>query len=168
MLVNKDSLSLLMKPLAYRVLPSLHLLVFLALSLFTVDPVMAEVYKWVDEDGKVQYGDRPGNDSAEEIKLKKSPDHDAGLSERRETQKKMLDIYKEERVEKQEQRVKSDEERQKRKIKCAAAKKKLQGIRNAGFLYEKTDDPLNPRILSTEERTRAEAQIKAAIKHWCQ
>lgn len=172
MMVNKDSPSLPIKTPAYRMLQSRcwtpPLSVFLALSFTVADPVMAEVYKWIDKDGKVQYGDRPGNDSAEEIKLKGPPEHDADLTERRETQKKMLDIYKEERMEKQEQRAKSEEEKQARKIKCAAAKNKLQKVRNAGFLYEKTDDPLNPRILSTEERAQAETQVKAAIKHWCQ
>ena len=33
----------------------------------------AGVYKWVDEQGQVHYGDRPQADSAQEMKLKAPP-----------------------------------------------------------------------------------------------
>ncbi|MCH4293080.1 DUF4124 domain-containing protein [Shewanella sp. 3B26] len=49
----------------------------LILGLSLAQPALAEnVYKWVDKDGKVHFGDRPQSDTAEEVKPKKGKNAD--------------------------------------------------------------------------------------------
>ena len=43
----------------------------LLLSLLFLQPTHVKIYKWVDENGKTQYGDRPGSENADIIQLKK-------------------------------------------------------------------------------------------------
>jgi hypothetical protein len=141
-------------------------LVALSFSIILINPVAAEVYKWIDEDGKVHYGDRPDNNSAEEIKLKKAPERDTGLAERRETQKKMLDIYQEERVEKQEQLTKLKEEQELRKANCQTARKTLAKIKSVRYLFKKEENG-ERRIFSDDERTAAEQKVAMQVERWC-
>ena len=145
---------------------ALPLLAVLGLSLWFAAPVVAEVYKWVDADGKIHYGDRPDDASAEEFRLKKSPDRDAGLAERLETQKRILDIYKEERIEQQEQRARLMEEKKQREENCQTARKRLSAVKTAGFLYERGANG-ERRVLSDTERTAAEQTEAVNVEHWC-
>ena len=47
--------------------------VFLALfCLFIQPPLNAGVYKWVDENGQVHYGEQPGNNGAEKITIRQN------------------------------------------------------------------------------------------------
>ncbi len=41
-----------------------------ALCLFVLSPLQAGVYKWVDENGQVHYGERPGNTGAEKVTIR--------------------------------------------------------------------------------------------------
>ncbi len=141
-------------------------LVAFPFSIILFNPVAAEVYKWIDDDGKVHYGDRPDNNSAKEIKLKKAPERDTGLTERRETQKKMLDIYKEERVEKQEQLSKLKEEQKLRKANCQTARKTLAKIKSARYLFGK-DDNGERLIFNDDEREAAEQKTAMQVERWC-
>ena len=50
---------------------------------------------------------------------------------------------------------------------CADARKALQKIKNARFLYEKTDDSNNPKIMTNEERKAEEIRFENQIKKNC-
>ena len=41
-----------------------------SLCLFIQSPLHADVYKWVDENGQVHYGEKPGNTAAEEVTIR--------------------------------------------------------------------------------------------------
>jgi len=45
-------------------------IVSFSLALFTLSPLQAGVYKWVDENGQVHYGAQPGNAGAEKINIR--------------------------------------------------------------------------------------------------
>ena len=76
--------------------------VLLLLSLLFLQPAHGEIYKWVDENGKTQYGDRPSSENADVIQLKKETFDSGNLSERADKRQKLLDVLQEERKEKQE------------------------------------------------------------------
>jgi len=40
--------------------------------LFTFSPLQAGVYKWVDENGQVHYGEQPGNAGAEKVTIRQN------------------------------------------------------------------------------------------------
>lgn len=67
-----------------------------------VPGISAEIYKWTDENGNVHYADSPGIQNAEKIEIKKSQAEDPRLRRQRKRQLRMLEIYHEERQEKQQ------------------------------------------------------------------
>ena len=58
-------------------------------------------------------------------------------------------------------------EKLKREANCAKARKNLQDIMNAAFLYKKSNDPLNPIVYSDEERKDITTKAKKAVQDWC-
>lgn len=128
----------------------------------------AEIYKWVDEQGRVHYGDKP-HAQAESIHVegqgepaKAAPDDTA----RREHQQRVLKSMQMERERKQALRRQVRAAAEEAEQRCAEARQRLADINGAGFLYRK-----NARgervILSDEERAQAAAQAEAAVKHDC-
>jgi len=43
-----------------------------SLFLFVLSPLHASVYRWVDENGQVHYGEQPGNTGAEEVIIRQN------------------------------------------------------------------------------------------------
>lgn len=139
----------------------ISLLFFLSFFLH-INPVYSEVYKWIDENGKTVYGDKPVSENADIIKIKKKPVTDTAYQKRIAKQKKLLDVMQDERNEKiadEKEKMKKEEKQQQQ---CAKLKKELQQTRNAGVLYEETDDPDNPHFFTDEER---EAEIEKYVKY---
>ena len=143
-------------------------LFYLLLANITYVPwVSAEIYKWTDENGNVHYADRPGIQNAEKIEVKKSKAEDPSLRQQRKRQLRMLEIYHEERQDKQQLQAKAEQQKKLRKANCTKTKAELEAVRNTSFLYEATDDALNPHILTDEARDQVIARIESDLKHWC-
>ena len=137
------------------------------LQVLLAETVNAEVYKWTDENGKVVYGDRPGSDNADKFQIKDSPDPDQEYLERYQKQKKLLDVMQEERHEDLALKQKEKEEKAKQEAVCTKLVKELQEMKDARLLYEESDDPYNPRILSDEQRKNEEQKYEKYIKENC-
>ena len=135
--------------------------------LFCVSHASAEVYKWVDENGKVVYGDKPTSTDADKIKIKKSPVHDPVVHQRNEKQNKLLNVITEEREQRNASRKEEKKKNDELKKMCADAREELQKMKNASFLYEDTDDPKNPKIMTDEERKAEEIRFEKEIKKNC-
>lgn len=131
-------------------------------------PGYAEIYKWVDEEGRVHYGDKP-KEQAETISIKdQSPSAEdvPDGSPRREHQQRVLKSMQMERERKQELREQERTAAQEAKQRCAEARERLSDINSAGFLYRK--DAQGERVIFTdEERAQATAQAEAAVKRYC-
>ena len=145
----------------------LFIILFFSTQLFYLNTAWSDVYKWIDADGKVIYGDKPVTKNASKIKIKKAPKQDAESIQRMEKQQKLLDVMQEERDEKITLKKKEKEKQVQQRQKCAKASKVLQEIKDAGFLYEKTDDPYNPKIISAEERKIEKEKYEKYIKENC-
>jgi len=157
----------LQKILLLKKLTCRYFLLVLSCSLLLPHAVNSEIYKWVDESGKVHFGDKPGNMDAEKVEIKNNHNDDNNYKERLKKQKRMLEIYQEERHEKNQTRAKIKEEKKKRVANCLLAKKQLREINDASFLYEESDDPSNPRILSNEQRLNETKKAEETVKKWC-
>jgi hypothetical protein len=142
------------------------LLFFFCFILHT-NTAYSEVYKWIDENGKTVYGDKPVSENANVIKIRKKPSTDKAYLERREKQQKLLDVMQDERNEKITSKKEEKEKKEKQKLQCAKLKKELKEARNASALYEDTDDPDNPRFFSDEERKAEEKKYEMYIKENC-
>jgi len=142
-------------------------ILIIIICLFCVSHASAEIYKWVDENGKVVYGDKPTSIDADKIKIKKSLVQDPVVQQRNEKQNKLLDVIQDEREQRNASRKEEKEKEDKQKKMCADAREELQKMKNASFLYEDTDDPKNPKIMTDEERKAEEIRFEKEIKKNC-
>ena len=129
----------------------------------------AEIYKWVDENGKVHFDDRPGSGNKEKIKVKTteaSGSPDTELQDNVEQEKKLLEIYEEER---QEKNLKKTEQREEKKIlkkRCAEAKDYKKTMDASSGLYD-LDENGERVSLSAEEKDAEVKELKDFIKKNC-
>lgn len=132
------------------------------------EPGYAEIYKWVDEQGQVHYGDKPHAQAesmhveGQEEPANAPPDEAA----RRERQQRVLKSMQTERERKQALREQARAAAQEAGQRCAEARQRLTEITGAGFLYRKNAE--GERVIFTdEERSQATAQAEAAVEHYC-
>jgi hypothetical protein len=139
------------------------------LCVVLVQPVTspaADVYKWVDKDGNVHFGDKPGA-GAERVTVKAPPPAlDAEAAARAAKRERMLDVYQEEREERRELAAKEKADREERKRKCAEAREKQVKYDTAGYIYRR-DAAGNRQILSDEEHASVRRQVADLVKTWC-
>ncbi|MES9992513.1 MAG: DUF4124 domain-containing protein [Candidatus Thiodiazotropha sp.] len=143
------------------------LLLFLA-SILPLSQLQAGVYKWVDENGRVHFSDRPTAAESTEVQIKQqertapsADQHDRKLKMQR-----MLDVYKEDREEKREAKQKQQQEKKKRKQNCARAKDRYNSHIRARGIYE-YDKQGERRYLSEKERSSHMKRLKSEIARWC-
>ncbi|MES9814319.1 MAG: DUF4124 domain-containing protein [Candidatus Thiodiazotropha sp.] len=131
-------------------------------------PLQAEVYKWVDEQGRVHFSDRPVTGEPTEIRIREqeSPQPTAGQDDRQKEMQRMLDVYAEERAERKAAKQKQLAERKKRKQNCVRAKDRYSSHLRATGIYNLGNDG-ERRYLSDEERARHIKRLKADIARWC-
>ncbi len=128
--------------------------------------VNSQVYKSVDENGKISYSDKK-TESDETINLKKTPISASDNAQQLKKQQKLLDIMQQERHEKSVLKQQRQQEKARQQQRCATVRKRLKKIKDASLLYEKTDDPNNPRILSNIEREAEEKKNERYLNDKC-
>ena len=129
----------------------------------------AGVYRWVDDQGRVHFGDRPESEAASEVKIRIEPQSSppaADEAERSRHRRRLLEIYQEDREARKEAARKQKEERTKRAAECARARDKLAQLSSAGSLYNKGPDG-GRRYLSFEERDRYLAGLRKEVSQLC-
>lgn len=132
------------------------------------------IYKWIDADGGVHYGEHPPATGAEEMHIssssraKKDPDsvsahvpHD--LKAQRD---KMIRALEGDRLARREKRQQQKEALQKRKMQCAQARDTLRQYQRAASLY-KLDADGNRQILPEAVKQQETQRLQAQIKQWC-
>lgn len=126
----------------------------------------SDVFKWVDSQGKVHYGDRPQGGAAQTLKIAPTPAVDESLRQRRETPNKQPKQDEEEK--KKPGQITSAKEAQEQITKnCADAKRRLEKYQGATMLLEQGDNG-ERRILSDEERLKAIGNTKSEMEKWCE
>ena len=144
------------------------ILLFLSVFLFSQHKsVLAEVYKWTDEDGRIHYGDRPDGKNPQQININETNPNSGENIDRMEKRQRLLNVLDEERQQRDEMKAEEKIAEQKRQANCDKAKTYLQSAVNSSFLYEDTGDPLNPKILTNEERKNAIDKAEDDVKTWC-
>ena len=114
-----------------------RVLLLIVLTALWVAPASAAIYKWVDENGKVHYSNKPPpEEDTQEMEIESDPG--AGTStltdeERREKQQRLLDAFEKERGEKEAAQAKAEQEKKERKIWCARAKDDLRELKEAAL-----------------------------------
>jgi hypothetical protein len=130
-----------------------------------------KIYKWTDSEGNVQYGERPPNRQAKQIKVPKGPSGSPAIpsaktSSPQDATKKLLDAFDKERKDKKETVAKAAAEKERRDKNCSSAKRRIAGLKVGGRQYEMTDQGERNYLNEADIQKRlAEAQ-KFADK-WC-
>ena len=145
---------------------------YLARLFVLIAPLAAEagVYKWVDDNGKVHYGDRPqAAQPAVEMEIDETtpaPSRDDDELSREEKRERLLQSMAEDRVEKQEQREKQKALNQQNRQKCNRYRDRMRHYQRASGLYNLDKDG-NRVYISDTERARATKNLQAKINKYC-
>lgn len=123
-----------------------------------------DVYKWVDPQGKVHYGDRPQGGAAQTLKIAPLPPMDESL---RQPRKPSKPDPNEEEKKKPGQITSAKEARQEMAKHCADAKRRLEKYQSATMLYEDAGNG-ERRILSDAERLKALENTRLESEKWCE
>lgn len=140
-------------------------------GVLAVGSIQAEVYRWVDERGKVHFSDQPKSGGAQRLELSEPEPSPGGINqqqldaERRIQQERMLDAYREEREARAQQRQQAAAEERQRSQNCAYARNRLREYGNAR-LYQPLEDG-GRRYLDNAERQREIERAEAAVQRWC-
>jgi hypothetical protein len=141
---------------------------FLLLLVVTVNAT-AGIYKWVDENGQVQFGDRPPAEAATSdevvIRNQRAPVKTAPV-DRNEARDRLLEQYQRERAEKKEAAAKMREEKRQRAARCNYARGRVTRYLESGSLYRYTANR-ERKYLTDQERDAALARARADVKKWC-
>lgn len=143
----------------------------MALALLGASPHAAEVYKWVDKNGKTHFGDKPPPHvtGAETLDVRPAPtsgNHAPSDAARRARRQRLLDDYAEQRSEKKLAAEKKKQQEQERKRRCAQARDNLENMRNASYLYD-LDDKGERVVHSNESRQKMEREAERLIAQHC-
>lgn len=129
----------------------------------------ADIYRWVDENGQVQYGDRPppGGETSDEVDIpEQTPANgEAAPVNRKQARDRLLEQYQRERDEKKQAAAKKRQEKKQRKVRCNYAKDRLSNYQR-GRIYVPQDNQ-ERRYLSDKEREEVLARARAEVKKWC-
>jgi hypothetical protein len=142
-------------------LPVQNLCIFLFASLLATS-IPAEIYKWVDAEGKVHYGEKPPNTTTEgnieTIKLRDNVDT-KGARKVLNEQSKSLDERRENRKKKQTDALTAKQKLAKNKALCQRAKERLVSYQHPKVTVEEDDGSM--RDLGEEEK---QSEISASKK----
>ena len=145
---------------------------YLTLLISLAAPIVAHagVYKWVDENGKVHYGDQPqASQPTVEIRVDDTvptPSYSDDELSREEKRERLLQSMEEDRVEKQEIREKQKAVKEKNRQKCNRYRDQMRHYERASSLY-KLDRDGNRVYMSDGDRARATKNLQANIKKYC-
>lgn len=131
---------------------------------------LAGVYKWVDDNGKVHYGDQP-QDSQSVVEMNVDVMESAASSSdgelsREEKRERLLQSMEEDRFEKQEKREKQKAKKEQDRRKCNRYRDQMRHYERASSLY-KLDKDGNRVYMSDGDRARATKNLSANIKKYC-
>ena len=144
-----------------------------ALLFILIVPLAAHagVYKWVDENGKVHYGDQPqSSQPGVEMNIDVTPSLSAGPSDdqlsREEKRERLLQSMEEDRLEKQEQRDKQKALRAQNRQKCNRYRDRMRHYQRANALYRLDKDGKRVYV-SDSDRAKSTKKLQAQIDKYC-
>ena len=149
------------------------LIIVILIVVFIHHDSNAKVYKWVDENGKVHYSDKPFDDKSKELKIKDN----VNPQQQREAQKRAQKLIKaqqrsvknrlESEHEQRQQKQQNEEKTRQIGVACARAKEGLRILQMQRPVYD-MDEKGERRFLSDEQRKKEITQLKQEIASHCQ
>lgn len=150
---------------------SLKTLLGLTVLLLCATPVSAELYKWVDEQGKVHYSDQPASGktkSTTTLEIPNQPATSTGAEASKSWQEKELD-YKKRQTSAAESEAKKQKEAQEAKTKrdnCEKSKQSLSQLESIAPVYT-YDEKTGRNYMNQTQRAAAMENARKAVAEWC-
>ncbi|NIR30986.1 MAG: DUF4124 domain-containing protein [Gammaproteobacteria bacterium] len=132
-----------------------------------------EVYRWIDDTGRVHYGDRPPTEEAApvDVEAASQPEPDSPATETRRTRReRLLRAFEKERRERRARERRREREREVRAHRCAVARSNLREVQSARYLYEEEEEEEERDrrvVLSDGERREVTRRWREAVRNWC-
>jgi hypothetical protein len=131
----------------------------------------AGVYKWVDDNGKVHYGDQPQSSQPSiEMNIDVTSPAPVGSGEdqltREEKRERLLQSMEEDRLEKHEQREKQKALRAQNRQKCNRYRDRMRHYQRANALYRLDKDGKRVYV-SDSDRAKSTKKLQAQIDRYC-
>jgi catalase len=126
----------------------------------------SEIYKWVDEQGKTNYGDKPVNNS-KEMDVDVSKKGHVKVKDSRELKReKLLETYADDRQRENEEKASRKKQKKKHEKNCARSKDQLRRYEHASSLY-RLDKEGNRITMPAREKEIQTAELRKNIKKYC-
>ncbi len=148
----------------------MKILLALTVLLFYAAPAAAEMYRWVDAQGKVHYSDQPPAEKPKSSKTLNIPNQPVApaAESSKSWQEKDLD-YKKRQATAAETETKKKKEADDVKAKienCGKAKKSLIALEDGGKIST-YDEKGNHSFIDDAQRAKAMADAKKSVNEWC-
>ena len=149
----------------------MKLLIALTALTLCAAPAYAELYKWVDEQGKVHYSDQPASGkvkSEKKLEIRNQPAAAPAASANKSWQEKNLE-YKKRQSSAADAEAKKQKEAQEAKAKienCDKAKKNLKTLEDGVRIYSYNDKG-ERSSMDDAQRTKAMDDARKAASEWC-
>ncbi|VAW63203.1 hypothetical protein MNBD_GAMMA11-2319 [hydrothermal vent metagenome] len=128
--------------------------------------VQAEVYKWVDEQGKTHYGDKPVN-NAQQMEMDTEAKGHINTGQTRENKRRrLIDAFEEDRTRDNEEKQKKRQKKEKYKRKCVWTKDRLRRYERARYLYDLDSDG-NRVVIPDVDRQKSMDALRRQAKKYC-
>ena len=130
--------------------------------LFIGNVAHAEIFKWVDENGKVHYSDRKVNTQAQKLDVKTgtaSIGQDSNTIEQRLMhQQKYVNYLQAERLERQEKRQEAQQAADKKKKICSKLQDQLKNYNQGNYRWYELDETSGERNYLSDGRIESEKE----------
>ena len=161
--MNKRLLNLFLQP-SNKTLP----LFFIFLISVNAPSTLAQIYRWVDEDGKTHFSDKPVNSAPVEKVEVDTQRNSYGGGDVLERQRELLDNYDEQDAQRQrEQRAEAKEKAQQQRLLSACNSAKDQLRRFEGSALYRLDAQGERVYYSEEARAELMAKYRAGVSKNC-
>jgi hypothetical protein len=125
----------------------------------------AEVYRWVDDNGRVHFTDRPPLGEGEVIDVPAAPSTTAPRPAQVPDRQRLLQMYDKRRAEKRQARTEEASRQAKLQRDCRELAYTLRRYLSGGPLYE--DRPEGRHYFTAAEKDAEMAQIRALLDEHC-
>ncbi|MCG8435414.1 MAG: DUF4124 domain-containing protein [Gammaproteobacteria bacterium] len=141
----------------------IRVIFLIAASTLALSVSYGAVYRWVDEDGKVHYSDKPV-ENAEQVTVR-APESAGTNEERAERQAEQLKLYSTKRQQAAEKRQQEREARKQRAADCERARERAEKLTYTRRLYDVDESGNRVYVDEEEEQRRQEAQQE--VSEYC-
>lgn len=139
--------------------------------LLTVKTADAQLYKWVDEQGKVHYSDQPADaktKSESTLNIPNQPGTPSGADGGKSWQDKEQEFQKRKTsaAEAEAKKQKAEQEAKTQRENCEKAKQNLSQLESAVPVYT-FNEKTGRTLLNQEQRTQEIAKARKSVAEWC-